>query len=123
MKVQFRRQLFAMSIAARQTLIVSFLLRDLELALIRIKSFIFCESDAFYQTDLTIAARKSNPFLRTCEVVYKLVANIPTVKIRIRLPQNVRLIFEVCEAELVCRRFIENNLSSTVITLLNFCIY
>lgn len=122
MKAQFRRQLFGMSIAARQAFIMSFFLHDIELALIRMKAFIFCESDVFYQTDIKIASRKSNPFIRTCEVEYKLIANIPTIRIKIRLSQNIRLLVGVCEAENVCYRFIENNLKPTAITLINFCI-
>lgn len=122
MKAAIIRQLFGMSINARETFILNFLLSDIELALIRIKSFIFCESDVFYQTDLRIAARKRNPFLRTCEIQYKLMVNIPCVSIKIRLPANVRLLFGVGEAEDRCKRFIVNYLLATPIALLTFCI-
>jgi hypothetical protein len=123
MKAQFIRQIFGMSIAARQTFITNFLLSDIEQALVRIKAFIFCESDIFYQSDIRIASRKHNPFLRTCEIQYKLVNNIPRVSVRIKLAHCIRLLFGVCEAEDQCEKFIKNYLLSTPIVLTNFCIF
>jgi hypothetical protein len=123
MKSQFTRQLVGMTIAARQTFITNFLLSDIEQALIRIKEFIFCESDIFYQSDIRIASRKHNPFLRTCEIQYKLVNNIPRVSIGIRIPSTLKLLFSVYDAEYQCERFAKNYLLSTPVVLTNFCIF